>query len=147
MWFIGFSSNIVAGCYIGFDNPRSLGPGASGGGYCGPVFTRFMEEAIEKYGGGPFRAPADCQFINIDRFSGGRMPEGSSGDNVVRECFRPGEEPLFGIALDGGFAMGQDLPLVEEVQTSRRQVQTSTGNTATVGEKATFGTLSTGGLY
>ena len=147
VWFIGFSSNIVAGCYIGFDNPRSLGEGASGGGYCGPVFSRFMEEAIEKYGAGSFRTPDDCQFINIDRFSGGRLPEGSTGNNVVRECFRPGEEPIFGITFDGGFAMGSDLPLVEEVETQRRQVTTSSGGTATVGEKATFGTLSSGGLY
>ena len=65
VWFIGFSSNIVAGCYMGYDNPRSLGRGASGGGFCGPVFTRFMTEAIEKYGSGQFRTPAGCQFINI----------------------------------------------------------------------------------
>ncbi len=147
VWFIGFSSNIVAGCYIGYDTPRSLGRGASGGGFCGPVFNRFMEEAIDKYGAGPFRVPANCQFINIDRFSGARLPEGASGENVVRECFRPGEEPLFGIMFDGGFAMAADLPLYEEAQSAQRQVTTSTGDTATVGEKATFGTLSTGGLY
>ncbi len=147
VWFIGFSSNIVAGCYIGYDTPRSLGRGASGGGFCGPVFNRFMQEAIEKYGAGPFNVPADCQFINIDRFSGARLPPDATGENVVRECFRPGEEPLFGIMFDGGFAMAADLPLFDEAQSAQRQVTTSTGETATVGEKATFGTLSSGGLY
>ena len=147
VWFVGFSSNIVAGCYIGFDIPEPLGRGASGGGYCGPVFTRFMEEAIEKYGSGPFRMPQDCQFINIDRFTGARLPNDASGENVVRECFRPGEEPLFGIMFDGGFAMAADLPLFEEVQSQNRQVTTSTGDTVTVGDRATFGTLSSGGLY
>ena len=147
VWFIGFSSNIVAGCYIGYDTPRSLGRGASGGGFCGPVFSRFMREAIEKYGSGSFRVPADCQFINIDRFSGARLPADASGDNVVRECFRPGEEPIFGIMFDGGFAMAADLPLFDEAQGVQRQVTTSTGETATVGDKATFGTLSSGGLY
>ncbi len=147
VWFVGFSSNIVAGCYIGYDTPRSLGRGASGGGFCGPVFNQFMGEAIEKYGSGSFRAPADCQFINIDRFSGARLPIGASGDNVVTECFRPGEEPLFGIMFDGGFAMGVDLPLFDDVPRTQREVTTSTGETATVGDKATFGTLSTGGLY
>ena len=147
VWFVGFSSNIVAGCYIGFDIPEPLGSGASGGGYCGPVFNRFMEEAIAKYGSGPFRVPQDCQFINIDRFSGARLPNDVSGDNVVRECFRPGEEPLFGIMFDGGFAMAADLPLFDEVQTQNRQVTTSTGETVTVGDRATFGTLSSGGLY
>ena len=147
VWFIGFSSNIVAGCYIGYDTPRSLGRGASGGGFCGPVFNRFMQEAIGQYGSGNFKVPADCQFINIDRFSGGRLPIDAVGENVVAECFRPGEEPLFGIMFDGGFAMAADLPLFDEVPRQRREVTTSTGETATVGEKATFGTLSTGGLY
>ncbi|MEM9043207.1 MAG: PBP1A family penicillin-binding protein, partial [Pseudomonadota bacterium] len=39
-WFIGFSPNMVAGCYIGFDQPRSLGRRAYGGTLCGPVFKR-----------------------------------------------------------------------------------------------------------
>ena len=147
VWFIGFSSNIVAGCYIGYDTPRTMGRGASGGGMCGPVFNRFMRDAIDRYGAGPFTPPADCQFINIDRFSGARLPDGASGDNVIAECFRPGEEPLFGITFDGGFAMAGDLPLFDEVPRASRQVTTSTGETATVGPKATFGTLSTGGLY
>ncbi|MDX8348576.1 PBP1A family penicillin-binding protein [Cognatiyoonia sp. IB215446] len=147
VWFVGFSSNIVAGCYIGYDTPRTLGRGASGGGTCGPVFNRFMSEAIEKYGAGAFEVPADCQFINIDRYSGARLPDGASGENVIGECFRPGEEPIFGIMFDGGFAMAQDLPLFDEVPRAAREVTTSTGDTATVGPKATFGTLSTGGLY
>ncbi len=147
VWFVGFSSNIVAGCYIGYDTPRTLGRGASGGGICGPVFNRFMTDAIEKFGGGRFAVPESCQFINIDRFSGARLPDGASGDNVIAECFRPGEEPLFGIMFDGGFAMAADLPLFDEVPRTGRQVTTSTGSTATVGPKATFGTLSSGGLY
>lgn len=48
VWFVGFTSNVVAGCYIGYDQPRSLGRGASGGGFCGPVFQRFMSEADRK---------------------------------------------------------------------------------------------------
>ncbi|MEW9918656.1 penicillin-binding protein 1A [Marimonas sp. MJW-29] len=147
VWFIGFTSNIVAGCYIGYDQPRSLGRGASGGGMCGPVFQNFMTAATQKYGGGPFTVPEACQFINIDRFTGARLSDEASGPNVVSECFREGEEPIFGIMFDGGFAMGADLPLVEEVGQSARQVTTSTGKKAVVGPKASFGSLSSGGLY
>lgn len=148
VWFIGFSSNIVAGCYIGFDNPRSLGKNAYGAGMCGPVFQRFMNQAVKKYGGGPFTVPENCNFMKIDRFSGARLSGGASGPNVVSECFRAGEEPLFGITFDGGFAMGVDLPLVDEVGAAGgRQVTTSSGKKAVVGPKATFGTLSSGGLY
>lgn len=147
VWFVGFSSDIVAGCYIGYDQPRSLGRGASGGGMCGPVFNTFMQEAIAKYGGGAFEVPEECMFIKIDRFSGARLSDTATGDNVVSECFRDGFEPTFGIMFDGGFAMGSDLPLFEEVGDSGRQVTTSTGKKAVVGPKANFGTLSSGGLY
>ncbi|MBY5932860.1 PBP1A family penicillin-binding protein [Tateyamaria omphalii] len=147
VWFIGFSSDIVAGCYIGYDQPRSLGRSASGGGMCGPVFNTFMREAIAKYGGGAFDVPDECMFIKIDRFSGARLGNDASGPNVVSECFRDGFEPTFGITFDGGFAMGADLPLFEEVGGGGRQVTTSTGRKAVVGPKANFGTLSSGGLY
>ena len=148
VWFVGFTSNIVAGCYIGYDQPRPMGKGATGGGMCGPVFQRFMSQAVKKFGGGEFKVPELCTFIKIDRFSGARLSSGASGPNVVSECFRDGEEPVFGITFDGGFAMGADLPLVDGIgSTASKQVTTSSGRKAVVGPKATFGTLSTGGLY
>ena len=89
-WFIGFTSNIVAGCYIGYDRPRPMGRGAYGGTMCGPVFQSFMEKAVEKYGGGPFEVPEGGHFIKIDRFSGARLPADASGEYVVAEFFRDG---------------------------------------------------------
>ena len=147
VWFVGFTKNIAAGCFIGYDTPKSLGRGASGGGMCGPVFNTFMKEATKKYGGGDFDVPPGGFFLKIDRFTGARLSDDATGDNVVAEYFRDGEEPVFGIAFDGGFAMGADLPLFEEVGVTSRQVTTSTGKKAVVGPKATFGTLSSGGLY
>ena len=147
VWFVGFTKNIAAGCFIGYDTPKSLGRGASGGGMCGPVFNTFMKEATKKYGGGDFDVPPGGFFLKIDRFTGARLSDDATGDNVVAEYFRDGEEPVFGIVFDGGFAMGADLPLFEEVGVTSRQVTTSTGKKAVVGPKATFGTLSSGGLY
>ncbi|WP_170549366.1 MULTISPECIES: penicillin-binding protein 1A [Ruegeria] len=145
-WFIGFTSNIVAGCYIGYDRPRPMGRGAYGGTMCGPVFQSFMEKAVEKYGGGPFEVPEGGHFIKIDRFSGARLPADATGDYVVAEYFRDGVDGFIDRVYDGGFAVGSDLPLFEEVNTGR-QVTTSTGNTVTVGPNASQGDLSTGGLY
>ncbi|WP_170599528.1 penicillin-binding protein 1A [Ruegeria arenilitoris] len=146
-WFIGFTSNIVAGCYIGYDRPRPMGRGAYGGTLCGPVFQSFMEKAVEKYGGGPFEVPPGGQFIKIDRFSGARLPDDASGDYVVAEYFRDGVDGFIDRVYDGGFAMGSDLPLFEEVTNGGRQVQTSTGQTIIVGPKASQGDLQGGGLY
>ncbi|MAM60127.1 PBP1A family penicillin-binding protein [Maritimibacter sp. UBA3975] len=147
VWFVGFTSNIVAGCYIGFDRPKPLG-GASGGGTCGPVFQRFMTEAVKKYGGGKFKLPPGGHFVKIDRYSGARLPDSASGPNVVAEYFRDGEEPIFGIVFDGGFAMGSNLPLFGETTGGgTQQVTTSTGETVVIPDKANFGSLSSGGLY
>ncbi len=147
VWFVGFTNRIVAGCYIGHDTPRSLGRGASGGGMCGPVFNQFMKKATQKYGASKFSVPEGCEFIKIDRFTGARLSDGASGDNVVNECFREGEEPIFGVSFDGGFAMGSNLSLIRPDGQVAKQVTTSTGKKAVVGPRATFGTLSSGGLY
>jgi len=152
VWFIGFTSNIVAGCYIGHDRPRPLGRGAYGASMCGPVFNRFMLEATAKYGGGEFEVPPGGHFIKIDRFTGERLPDEAGGEMVVAEYFRDGEEPIFGLGalIDGGFAMGANLPLFapgDDALITDRTVTTSTGDTARIGERATFGTLSSGGLY
>src|SRR6056297_933238 len=148
VWFVGFTSNIAAGCYIGHDQPRGLGSGAYGASLCGPVFQEFMKEAVAKYGGGPFDLPPGGHFIKIDRFSGARLPDDASESNVVAEYFRDGEEPIFGVMFDGGFAMGNDLDLYNAGEREQvRDVTTSTGEKAQVGGKATFGSMSSGGLY
>lgn len=157
VWFVGFTSSIAAGCYIGFDQPSPMGRGASGGGMCGPVFNEFMLAAIEEYGGGPFDVPEGGAFFPIDRFTGQRLSDGASGDNVVYELFRVGEEPYFGAQaiIDGGWAMGSDLPLYargdgeagDAVTDQGQTVTTSTGDAARVPTQTGFGTLSSGGLY
>ncbi len=153
VWFIGYSSTIVAGCYMGYDQPRSLGPNAFGGTLCVPVFQAFMKEAIKKYGGTDFALPPGGYFLNIDRFTGARLGPDASGDNVIAEYFRDGEEPVFGLAalIDGGFAMGSNLPLFAPGEVDDGQgsdtVVTSDGQTKSVPKKADFGTLSSGGLY
>ncbi|MCB6177175.1 PBP1A family penicillin-binding protein [Rhodobacter sp. Har01] len=151
VWFIGFTSTVVAGCYIGYDQPRSLGD-VSGGGFCGPVFESFMNAAIQKYGGSKFKVPPGGYFVKIDRFTGMPLPDDASGDYVVAEYFREGEEAIFGLGalVDGGFAMGQNLPLFaygESESGSSATVTTATGETTVIPKKADFGTVSSGGLY
>jgi penicillin-binding protein 1A len=152
VWFIGYTSNIVAGCYIGYDQPRTLGGKASGGGLCGPVFEEFMKVAIKKYGGGKFAVPPGGYFVKIDRFSGARLSDDASGENVVAEYFREGEDAIIGLGLivDGGFAMGENLPLFaygEGEGEDGTTVRNSEGDVIIVPKKADFGTVSSGGLY
>jgi len=153
VWFIGFSSNIVAGCYIGYDQPRSLGR-VSGGGTCGPVFQDFMQEAIKTHGGARFTVPPGGYFVKLDRYTGSPLPDDATGENVIAEYFRDGTDPAFGMAslVDGGFGMGSNLPLFARGESdgpemTGRTVTTATGQQRVIPEKADFGTLSSGGLY
>jgi len=159
VWFVGYTSTMVAGCYIGYDRPRSLGRGASGGGTCAPVFTEFMREAIEIYGGGRFAVPPGGRFIRINRYTGERLSDDATGEEVVAEYFRDGEEPVFGIdaLIDGGFVMGgsmpifapesEDPPLTTADGTIIGTDTLDSGSGIVLPEGSSFGTLSAGGLY
>ena len=150
VWFIGFTSNLVAGCYMGYDQPRTLGPGAFGGTLCVPIFQEFMQEAIKTYGGTEFKVPPGGYFQKIDRFSGAKLSADATGPNVISEYFREGEEVLYGLdaLVDGGFTMGANLPLFSPGETDDTDtVTTSDGAVKSVPKKADFGTLSSGGLY
>jgi penicillin-binding protein 1A len=112
-----------------------------------------MEVAIRKYGGTEFAVPPGGYFIKIDRFTGQQLPDDATGDYVVAEYFREGEQPIFGLGamVDGGFAMGENLPLFAygegEGSDSGTTVITSEGESVVVPKKADFGTVSSGGLY
>jgi penicillin-binding protein 1A len=151
VWFIGFTPRIAAGCYIGFDSPRNMGQGAFGGTLCGPVFSDFMEVALKDHGSFTFPQPPGTVFVKIDRFSGQRLSNDASGPYVVTELFRSGEEPAvgaFGTYIDGGFAMGADLPLFERGESASEVEEVIVGGERRViPSKPSFGVLSSGGLY
>ena len=154
VWFVGYTSNLAAGCYMGYDQPRSLGPGAFGGTLCVPIFQEFMTEAIKRFGGTQFAVPEGGYFQKVDRFSGARLGPDASGENVINEYFRTGDEGILGIdyVVDGGFGMGQNLPLFAVGESDffgqgSDVVTTSDGASVAVPQKADFGTLASGGLY
>ncbi|TVP73691.1 MAG: PBP1A family penicillin-binding protein [Rhodobacteraceae bacterium] len=149
VWFVGYTSNIVAGCYIGYDQPRPLGRGASGGGMCGPVFNEFMREAVRKYGGGRFAVPEGGYFIKIDRNTGARLPDNATGANVVSEFFREGVEPIFGLAavIDGGGVLGSELPVFTPGEAYQELRRPDAGRGTLPRAPASVGTISSGGLY
>jgi penicillin-binding protein 1A len=149
VWFIGFTPRIAAGCYIGFDTPRPMGPSAFGGTLCGPVFSDFMKQALVNHGSFDMPVPPNAHFVKLDRFTGERLSDDAAGEWVVAELFRDGEEPdygAFGTFVDGGFVMGRDLLLFARGETEGETV-TVDGQTTVIPPKATFGTLSSGGLY
>ncbi|MGD2132877.1 MAG: PBP1A family penicillin-binding protein [Maricaulaceae bacterium] len=90
-WFMGFSPDLVVGVYVGFDTPRSLGNGESGGVVAAPIFHDFMAAALEGQPDIPFRTPPGVQLVPVN----GRTGElGRVGDpETIWEAFRPGTAP------------------------------------------------------
>ena len=102
VWFIGGTPQIIAGLYIGYDNPRSLGGYAQGGTLAAPIFKAFAEKAYEGLDPLPFRAPAGVRFVRIDRASGkpvyGAWPSDDPKSAVIWEAFKPDSEPRRAVA-------------------------------------------------
>jgi len=93
-WFIGFSPDLVVGVYVGFDQPRTLGKGETGGKVAAPIFREFMRKALAGSPAVPFRVPSGIKFMRIDQESG--LPASSSSKNVIVEAFRLGTEQRVG---------------------------------------------------
>ncbi|GAB5470823.1 MAG: penicillin-binding protein 1A [Rhodospirillales bacterium] len=89
VWFIGFTPDLVAGVFVGFDRPRTLGRSDTGSTVAAPIFKDFMMAALEGQPEKDFNAPPETVFINVSRSSGQR----SSGEGSIREAFKPGTGP------------------------------------------------------
>ena len=93
-WFIGFSSDMVVGIYIGYDKPRPLGRGnaATGGHLAAPIARDFLKLALADKPAVPFKVPAGIKLIRVDAKTGMRVGPGDSGRTIL-EAFKPGTAP------------------------------------------------------
>ncbi|MBI3419353.1 MAG: penicillin-binding protein 1A [Proteobacteria bacterium] len=91
LWFVGFSPNLAAGVFIGYDDPQPLGEKETGGSVAVPVFKEFMEKALADTADQPFRVPPGVQLVRVDPATG-RAPE-SPDSRVILEAFLPGTDP------------------------------------------------------
>ena len=75
-WFIGFSSNLIVGVYIGFDNPKSLGKFETGSKAALPVFKNFIENALFKEDFGDFKIPENIFLTSLNYDTGSKSAPG-----------------------------------------------------------------------
>jgi penicillin-binding protein 1A len=151
VWYIGFSPRIVAGCYLGYDTPRPLGESAFGGTLCAPIFVEFIKKAMEGQGPVSWAVPPGGHFIKIDRHTGVRLPDNAEGSNVQAEYIRDGQQLMvggYGNTVDGGWKMGSDVPLFDNVRNSPAiERVTVRGQTKALPSNPSLGSISSGGLY
>ncbi len=69
-WFVGFTSNIVVGVYVGSDNPKPLGKFETGAKTALPIFKDFIKNAIKKKDARPFKVADNIKMMVIDPITG-----------------------------------------------------------------------------
>jgi penicillin-binding protein 1A len=90
-WFIGFSPDLACGVYVGFDNPRTLGPKEQGATVAAPIFRDFMKDALADAPPTPFRVAPGIEEVPVDWKSGAPVPPGTPG--AIMEAFKAGTAP------------------------------------------------------
>ncbi len=101
-WFVGFTPDLVAAVYVGYDEPRSLGSRETGSSVAIPIFKNFMKEAMIGEPAIPFRVPPGLRMVRVDSVTGALASYGDK--KALWESFLPDTEPQEGevrAVLDG----------------------------------------------
>ncbi len=85
-WFIGFTSNLVVGVYVGMDNPKSLGKFETGSKAALPIFREFVEKAVKKSDARPFKVPKKMTLMVVDPLTGEKAKFNSK--NTIIEAYK-----------------------------------------------------------
>ncbi len=85
-WFIGFTSNLVIGVYVGMDNPASLGKFETGSKTALPIFKDFIENAVKKSDARPFKVPEGITMMVVDPLTGQKAK--LSSKNTIPEAYK-----------------------------------------------------------
>jgi penicillin-binding protein 1A len=91
-WFIGYTPEIAAGVWIGFDNARNLGMNETGGRTSAPVFVDYLKHALRDRPAQDFAVPEGVVFARVDRATGLLAAQGDG--NALFMPFREGSAPL-----------------------------------------------------
>lgn len=105
-WFVGGTQDLVAGLYLGYDNPRDLGNYVQGGNTAGPIWLDFAKVALKDAEKRPFVVPPGVRMVRVDRRSGKRVfdewpEEEQPKSRVIWEAFKPDSEPRRESAKEG----------------------------------------------
>ncbi|MDF8331595.1 penicillin-binding protein 1A [Novosphingobium cyanobacteriorum] len=134
VWFVGGSPDIIAGVYLGYDQPRSLGGYAQGGRIAAPIFKQFVLQTRNRWSDIPFTAPEGVRMVRIDRVSGKRVFGGTAENDVAKasviwEAFKPDTEPK-------RTARAEELTVKEAVMDALRKARAARGQSVTSNEGA-----------
>ena len=146
-WFVGGSPEIIAGMYVGFDQPRNLGGWVQGGNTAATIMKRFVEATKDRWTAEDFIAPPGIRMVKIDRRSGKRVFDGRPSDEptaaIIWEAFKPDTEPPRSTRSDAIAAKRNEIL---ELIRRGRQGATSAANSGRDDEPSDF-VEDQGGIY
>lgn len=93
-WFIGYTPDLIAGVWVGFDGERSLGENETGARAASPIWVNFMSKILKEREVKNFPTPEGIEFMKIDPKTG----QMSLSKDATLECFREGTGPTGMIA-------------------------------------------------
>ena len=85
-WFIGFTSNLVIGVYVGFDNPRTLGKFETGSKTALPIFKEFVKNSVNNHEARPFKVAKGIKMMVVDASTGKKAD--SNSKSTIIESFK-----------------------------------------------------------
>ena len=85
-WFIGFTSSLVIGVYVGMDDPKPLGKYETGSKAALPIFEEFVKNAVKKSEARPFKVPEKITLMVIDPNTGNKAK--FSSKNTIIESYK-----------------------------------------------------------
>ena len=85
-WFIGFTSDLAIGVYVGMDNPEPLGKFETGSKAALPIFEEFVKKAVKKSDSRPFKVPKDITLMVVDTNTGEKAKFTSK--NTIIESYK-----------------------------------------------------------
>ncbi len=85
-WFIGFTSNLVIGVYVGMDNPQPLGKFETGSKAALPIFGEFVKKSVKKSDARPFKVPDNITLMVVDAQTGEKAKFTSK--NTIIESYK-----------------------------------------------------------
>jgi penicillin-binding protein 1A len=116
-WFIGFTPGVLTGCWIGYDQPKSLGKDQTGGNVCGPIWNEFMKVALASQPPVDFPVPDGVTLQQTggvtEAFKTGQSPGAQNNDSLLAgasELSSPANDNAAdqtGASSPGGAAAGQ----------------------------------------
>jgi penicillin-binding protein 1A len=141
VWFVGGTPEVVAGVYLGYDQPRPMGGYAQGGRIAAPVFKQFAQTAFKDMPKIPFIAPPGIRMVRIDRVTGkkvfGTFPTTvDPKSSVIWEAFQPETEPRrsFRRSVEMAKAQTEKPPEQRQAVAQRRPVRRAPNTPADSGE-------------